>query len=145
MRKKILVVVLCLFSFRLFADLKTETIGALSAANLYLTYQALGAVADGYVKKTYSKKLAILEMQRTVNLSKTSKKYIQKLINSRAISGRDINFANEIILTYNYLINEGVYFIRYMKSPSQTNAKGYNSNRKKAWGKIKRMLKIKSR
>lgn len=124
-------------------ETELETIGAISASNLYVTYLAIGSMADGFEKKTYEAKQAATSIQAVVNMSGVAKKYLQKLIDENIVVGSDIKLVREMLDTYDFLINEGTYLIRYTKSRDNKDAQQFHHYRGKAWDNIKRILKIK--
>ncbi|HCL56263.1 MAG TPA: hypothetical protein DHW82_04545 [Spirochaetia bacterium] len=141
--KKLLILVFCSMvavSSAYSGDLELETIGALGGANLYLSYMAIGAVADGYTKKVYDKKTAKGMIAEVVSISNVSKDYLKKLIDQGVLTGNDVDFANTMIETYDYLIAEGTAFSKYVDNPQKNFSDDFHSNRNLAWGKISQLL-----
>ncbi len=120
--------------------LTLETIGAMGASNIYLTYLSIGVLADGYENKVYDKQQAQQMVKELLSLAGVTKGYLDKLIQERVLTGDDIRFAKEMIHTYNLLIEEGDAFIRYISTNNRKDAEAFQSYRKQAWDKISSLL-----
>lgn len=119
------------------------TVGGLSAQGVYLTYVSIGTLADGYVYKAFNKKMATSLLGEYIGLAGNSKNLLKKLIDQKIVSGRDINFVKDLIITYDLLIAEANAFRQYVATDDKNQIKIYDSNRKKAWAKISKLLNIK--
>jgi hypothetical protein len=120
-----------------------ETVGGLSAQGVYLTYVAIGSLADGYVYKAFNKKTTTSLLGEYIALSVNSQKLLQKLIDQKIVSGTDIQFTKELIATYSLLIQEAGAFSKYVSQEDANQAKIYDEKRKAAWKKISKLLNIK--
>ena len=120
-----------------------QTTGALCAQGLYLTYTSVGTLADGYVKKVYDKDTANQFLQSYVQIIKNIKEQLNKLQQSGALQGEDVEFMAKVVDTYDLLGAEANAFQSYLTSGDQANIGIYDGKRKAAWKNIKEILDIK--
>ena len=120
-----------------------ETIGQLSAQNLYLTFTSIGATADAYGKGVYKKKQTKLILQSYLNMSILSKTQLLKLLKTKHVRGTDIKAVKQLITGNELLIAEGTAFKKYIDSGSRKDLADYEKNRKAAWKKIAAIMGIK--
>jgi hypothetical protein len=143
--KKIALVLTMVFTFSgIYAStLKLQTIGAMGASALYLSYLSIGTVADGYSSKTYDEKRAADIVSEVLSIIKVNSNYLEKLISERELTGGDVQFARKMISTFKLLTSEGESFIRYTKSQSDEDIRQFHGYRKRAWALISELLNLK--
>ncbi|TAL34439.1 MAG: hypothetical protein EPN93_12000 [Spirochaetes bacterium] len=125
------------------ASIMLETIGTLSAQGVYLTYGAIGSVADGYAKKIYTKELTTQLLTEYATLSGSAAKQLEKLAASGALSAEDVGYVNKLVSTYNHLIAEANGYKNYVSTGKQEHVKVYSDEREKAWAAISDLLGLK--
>ena len=120
-----------------------QTTGALCGQGLYLTYTSVGTLADGFVKKVYDKDTTNQFLQSYVQIIKNIKEQLNKLQQSGALQGDDVEFMAKVVDTYDLLAAEANAFQSYLTSGGQANIDIYDGKRKAAWKNIKEILDIK--
>ncbi|HOJ49683.1 MAG TPA: hypothetical protein PKW55_02625 [Spirochaetota bacterium] len=122
------------------SQLQLETIGATSASTLYLSYMAIGVVADSYQSKVYNKDTAKGFVREAIAVIGVCKNYMNQLIEKGEMSPNDIKTAKLIVETYDFLINEGQNFINYVDTNDSKYVQLFHDFRKKAWNNISNIL-----
>jgi len=147
--KSMILVLVLLFAFGGVIHPKSKntillnTLGVLSAQGIYLTYIAIGATADGYVKKAYDDKTAKNLLGEYMRVIRVTKNQMKVLLKKRVVRGSDVKFVKQLIITYDYLFYEALGFKTYIDTKEQIQAQRYNKYRKKAWSKISKLLGLK--
>jgi len=142
MKKIVSIVFVLSFGINLFPDndLKLETIGATAASTLYLSYMAIGVVADAYQNKAYNKNTASGFVREAVAIMGVCKNYMNRLSTEGGLSNNDIATAKKMIETFDLLINEGQSFINYVETNDSKHVKAFHDYRNKAWKNISEIL-----
>ena len=117
-----------------------ETIGVLSAQGLYLTYTAIGTLADGYNKDLYEEEFMLQILQQYIELTKVAKDQMQSLLSTQTLTGEDIGFVNNIVTTYNLLLAEANAMRNYVLTGTQEHVDEFHKHRNAAWANISDLL-----
>ncbi|MCU0443294.1 MAG: hypothetical protein MUE85_00150 [Microscillaceae bacterium] len=119
------------------------TLGVTTAQGMYITYAAIGTLADAYSKGAYEKDFAIQMIGEYVALTNTVHKQLQKLLDSKTLDAADTKFIKDVLLTYGYLESEAGAYKSYMETDDYQYVTKYSENREKAWAKISELLGFK--
>lgn len=122
------------------SDVQLETIGSSIASNLYLTYISLGVLGDSYTKSVYDKEQTVNLVGIIVSQAKVQKEQMSKLLASGELPESDVAFMQNVIICYQYLIDEGTYMIEFINTKSQASLKKYDTSRQNAWAMISKLL-----
>ena len=138
-----LIGLLCLSGSLLFAQEETlSSVGALGASNVYVTYLAIGAIADEHANEVYDDETTIELMQVLANLLNSSSESLQELLNSGILDPDDFSYVTEMINILNLLVNEAQGYLKYIETGDVSHANLYNNYRNNAWAKIEVLLGI---
>ena len=118
------------------SPLKLEAIGSSNASNLSLCYLSIGVIADSYVKQVYDNKKSMTFVNSITAQAKVQKDYLQKLLDAKDIPDNDLAVVEKMIDCYGLLIDEGNYFVDYMKTGNKNSLSSYDGKRKQAWALI---------
>jgi hypothetical protein len=119
------------------------TLGVTTAQGMYITYAAIGTLADAYSKGAYEKDFAIQMITEYVALTKSVNQQLQKLLDAKSLDVADTKFVKDVMLTYTYLENEASAYKNYMETEEPEYVTKYSENREKAWAKISELLGFK--
>ena len=119
-----------------------STIGTLGASNLYVTYLAIGALADAHSSDVYDDAQVIQLMQEIMNLIRTSGEALNTLQQSGILEGDDLEYVSDMLSAYNLLLNQAHGYKEYAATGEQKYANLYDSSRTSAWEKIVVLLGI---
>ena len=125
-----------LFSQRNAEDILLETVGALSAQGIYLTYSAIGTIADGYAGGTYDADFADPFLTELITLSQNAKDQLTILLTSGILSSEDISYVAHLITGYNYLQSEAEAFSQFINTGDDKYIDEYGKYRVQAWDLI---------
>ena len=142
MKVKIFSLIAALFiaSAAFASDLQLETIGASGGSNLYLTYLAIGVIADSHTKEVYDKEQAVSFVNSIIAQAKVQKDYLDKLQKSKEVTGADAQFLKKMIDCYTLLMDEGKYFVDYVNTGNEASLTKYDAKRQEAWKLISELL-----
>jgi hypothetical protein len=115
-------------------------LGAAHAANLFNSYTAMGALADGFSRKAYSKKelREMLFAQR--GMIETLQGSLNALSKMDDLAKDDVAAVTEILEVYALLDLEAVALLKYMESRNDEDLRAYDEARNQAWSRIERLL-----
>jgi hypothetical protein len=122
-------------------DAYLETIGALDASNMYMTYLALGVTADTFEFGNYNAETTKSIAGEIKGLSQSSRDTLKKIVDKGLARGDDKALLLEMITVHELLISQSAELEKYVDDPKGAN--DFQSYRKKAWEKIKVILNIK--
>ena len=117
-----------------------SSVGALGASNFYITYLAIGAIADGHANEVYDDETTIELMQVLANLLNSSSESLQELLNSGILDPDDFSYVTEMINILNLLVNEAQGYQNYLETMDVSHANLYDNYRNNAWAKIEVLL-----
>jgi hypothetical protein len=123
------------------ADSYLETIGALDASNMYMTYLALGVTGDTFEYGNYNAETTKSIAGEIKGLSQSSRDSLKKIIDAGLARGEDKALLLEMITVHELLISQAAELEKYVDDPKGVN--DFQAYRKKAWEKIKIILNIK--
>jgi hypothetical protein len=119
------------------------TLGVTTAQGMYITYAAIGTLADAYSKGAYEKDFAIQMIGEYIALTNSVNQQLQKLLDAKSLDAADTKFVKDVMLTYTYLENEANAYKSYMETEDYQYVTKYSDNREKAWAKISELLGFK--
>jgi hypothetical protein len=138
-----LMAMLCILSMPAVAqNEELTTIGAIGASNMYVTYIAVGSVADGHAQKVYDDDTTSNLLQSLAQLAQSSQESLGNLKKAGRLEKEDFEFISEMITTLELLSGQARSYIQYIKTGNKSHAQQYNEFRKKAWSKIVVLLGI---
>ena len=120
-------------------DACLKSVGAAHGANLFNTYTAIGAIADGYSSGMYTKSEVRDLMATQIGFAKTLRSGLDALASGN-ISDTDKNTILGFRDTYAVLENEARALLRFAETGKPEDLDAYNGHRKKAWTRIEKIL-----
>lgn len=117
-----------------------ETIGVLSAQGIYLTYTAIGTLADSYDKDVYDTDFTIQVLEEYLSITSAAKEQLNNLLSTGAITGNDITYLNKLIVTYDLLTAEANALKNFVRTGDTKHADVFHENREAAWDNITELL-----
>lgn len=135
-----LIAALLISSAAFASDLQLETIGASGGSNLYLTYLAIGVIADSHTKEVYDKEKTISFVNSITGFAKVQKDGLDKLMKSKEVSESDAQYLKKMIDCYTVLIDEGKFLVEYINTGNEASLTKYDTKRQEAWKLISELL-----
>lgn len=117
------------------------TVGALGAANLYLTYLSLGTIADGLAKEIYDKQSTIQLVDSVARFGISTRESFKLLRDKERLSETDDQYVLRMIGTVDLLVREAEGLSEYIKTGEEKWLEQFSENRVKAWDQIQEMMK----
>jgi hypothetical protein len=121
-----------------------ETLGTVSAQGLYLTYMAMGSLADGFVSQSYDKETTKTIMTSYVNLTTVCRNQLVKLLKEGELSTEDKQVIKDIEVTYGHLILQGQAILDFINTSDTKHLNVFENNRKEAGRRIDKLLNLES-
>ena len=121
-------------------DLLLETIGALSAQGIYLTYTSIGSASDGFANNTYDRDFTVQLLSEYISLSQAAKDQLSEVLTSGILSDEDVSFVAQLLTGYKYLISEANAYINLILTEDYKYYTEYENNRVRAWDLISELL-----
>lgn len=123
-------------------ELLLEAVGALSGQNMYLTYMALGNVADSYASGLYKVEFAA-QMADELNemIGMTVKQY-NDMLNSKLLVDEDYNAILKFVDVYTALGEEAAGLKAMIVQNNEENIGMFERGRQKSWKFISEILGI---
>ena len=121
-------------------DTLLETCGVLSAQGIYVTYSAIGSLADGYASGVYDDETATQILGEYIIMSESVNEQLNLLIRTGILSSEDVGFVIELNNIYELLIAEAGAFSDFIRTKDESYIYVYDSNRTKAWNKIAELM-----
>jgi len=147
MRRKMLVFSFCfgwilvLTDARISAqDSSLQAVGALSSANLYLTYVSIGAVADSHSRELYKDEFTVSLLTTITEVTKNSIGSLHKVLESESLDEEDTNYLKDTIDTLEVLIELAESYKTYIEKNSSQYAAIYNNYKQIAWQQVAKLL-----
>jgi len=78
-------------------DLLLETIGALSAQGIYLTYTSIGSASDGHVSGVYTDELTSQLLLEYIYLSEAARDQLSLLMTSGTLDSEDLSYVAQLV------------------------------------------------
>jgi len=123
-------------------DGRLSAIGGLSAAHMYTTYIAIGAVADAFGNDVYKTKQVQDIMGGLVGMIDTLKKQLL-LVQENCEDKSDQKYIDETIQIYSLLQEEARQLSTYSKSEDKADFRAYEKARTTVWPRIEKLLGLK--
>ena len=121
-------------------EMLLESLGALSGQNMYLTYMALGNVADTYGSGLYKAEFAVqLADELKEMITMTIKQYNDMLTSGNFIDD-DYNSIMKFVDVYTALEEEASGLREMVVVASEENIKKFEVGRQKAWKLVSEIL-----
>lgn len=124
------------------SELQLEIVGAATASNLYLSYLAIGIIADSQTKKVYDGEKTITFINSITAQLNVQREYLQKFLASGEVPETDIAIVKKMSECFDLLIDEGDYLVDYVKTGNKNSLSSYDGKRKQAWALLSDILGI---
>tara|TARA_Y100000768_G_scaffold384103_1_gene367500 strand:- start:70 stop:516 length:447 start_codon:yes stop_codon:yes gene_type:complete len=119
-----------------------ETVGALSAQGIFITYTSIGTLADGYVEGVYDDDFTIEILSQYVVVSEAVNNQFNELLRKGDLHGNDIGLIIELNNIYELLISEADAFRNFVMTKDKSYLHIYDDSRVRAWNKIALLFEI---
>ncbi len=117
-----------------------ESVGALAAQGLYLTYSSIGSTLDAWYFEAYTDTETVDMILEYVGMCEAVSYQLDVLLDSNIMNSEDITFVTEIIDAFDILIDEGDAAIDYIETGEESYLTRYEEKRQAAWDKIAYLL-----
>jgi hypothetical protein len=115
--------------------------GGLSAAYMYNTYAAVGAICDGFTGGTYTQESAGDMLDNQKKLADNLLNLLSELLTTNSLADKnDQDFMRTSIAVIKGLKNQAQYFQDYMKNKSDQRKDKYDEQRKENWKQISKLM-----
>jgi hypothetical protein len=121
-------------------DENLQAVGALSSANLYLTYISIGAVADNHSRELYTDEFAASLLTSITEITRNSIGSLQAILDSEPLDEEDTAYVNQTIDALEVLIKQAESYKTYMERNSPEYAAIYNNYKQIAWQQVSKIL-----
>ncbi len=141
----IAVILLVSFSSALFAydddtQVMLESVGALAAQGMYLTYSSIGSTIDAWAFEAYTDEETVDILMEYVGMGEAVSDQLEVLLYSGVMNSEDIAYVSEIIDAFDILIDEGNAAIDFIETGEESYLDRFENKRNEAWDKIADML-----
>jgi hypothetical protein len=123
-------------------DVNLQAVGALSSANLYLTYIAIGSVADGHSREVYSNEFADSLLSSIIDIAGNSMRSLAQVLETEDLDETDTIYVKEAIDTLKVLIDQAESYKTYIDKKSPQYAEIYNNYKQIAWQQVTELLNL---
>ena len=139
------VLLLVSFSSTLYAydddtQIMLETVGALAAQSLYLTYSSIGSTLDAWSFEAYTDEETVSILLEYVGMGIAISDQLDALLDSGIMNSEDIAYESEIIDAFDILIDEGDAAIDFIETGEESYLDRFEDKRITAWDKIAYLL-----
>ncbi|MDP8227290.1 MAG: hypothetical protein P9L89_06605 [Candidatus Celaenobacter polaris] len=139
------VLLLVSFSSTLYAydddtQIMLETVGALAAQSLYLTYSSIGSTLDAWSFEAYTDEETVSILLEYVGMGIAISDQLDALLDSGIMNSEDIAYVSEIIDAFDILIDEGDAAIDFIETGEESYLDRFEDKRITAWDKIAYLL-----
>jgi len=117
-----------------------ETVGALSAQGLYLTYSAIGSTLDSWSYGAYTDTETVDMILEYVGMCEAVSDQLQVLLDSNIMNSEDITYVSEIIDALAILVDEGDAAVDFIETGEESYLTRFEEKRQAAWDKIAYLL-----
>ncbi len=119
-----------------------EAFGGISAVSLYNTYITVGIIADNYSNETYDANRVVTFMDEQIGMIKSVSEMLSKCTKptKTGLTADDCEYIKDMIKCLEYLQNEAQGLKNYVNSTADSDLTFYDTNRKKAWEMISKLL-----
>ncbi len=141
----ITVLLLVSFSSALYAydddtEVLLETIGALAAQDLYLTYSSIGSTLDAWCFEAYTDEETVDMLLEFVGMCEAVSDQLIVLLGSGIMNSEDIIYVSEIIDVFDILYDEGEAAINFIETGEESYLDRFENKRNEGWDKIASLL-----
>ncbi len=147
LRRKVLLFSFCLILILVLTDARIsaqdsnlQAVGALSSANLYLTYVSIGAIADSHSREIYKDETAASLLTNITDITKNSIGSLHKVLESESLDEDDTNYLKEMIDTLEVLIEQAESYKTYIEKNSSEYVAIYNNYKEVARQQVTKLL-----
>ncbi len=121
-------------------DSNLQAVGALSSANLYLTYVSIGAIADSHSREIYKDETAASLLTSITGITRNSIGSLHKVLESESLDEDDTNYLKETIDTLEVLIEQAESYKTYIEKNSSEYVAIYNNYKEVARQQVTKLL-----
>ena len=119
------------------------TLGYTTGQSVLLTHMAVGTLADAFVAKTYKSGEATDVVTTYINITSGMKDQMNKLLDADTLSKEDARFVRNTVDVLDLVLDEANALKEFVSSGDDSDAKAYDTARKKALKDIKTLLGMK--
>ena len=119
------------------------TLGYTTGQSVLLTHMAVGTLADAFVAKTYKSGEATDVVTTYINITSGMKDQMKKLLDADTLSKEDARFVRNTVDVLDLVLDEAQALKEFVSSGDDSDAKAYDTARKKALKEIKTLLGMK--
>jgi hypothetical protein len=119
------------------------TLGYTTGQSVLLTHMAVGTLADAFVAKTYKSGEATDVVTTYINITSGMKDQMEKLLDADTLSKEDAKFIRNTVVVLDLVLDEAGALKEFVSSGDDSDAKAYDTARKKALKEIKTLLGMK--
>ena len=119
------------------------TLGYTTGQSVLLTHMAVGTLADAFVAKTYKSGEATDVVTTYINITSGMKDQMNKLLDADTLSKEDARFVRNTVDVLDLVLDEARALKEFVSSGDDSDAKAYDTARKKALKEIKTLLGMK--
>jgi hypothetical protein len=119
------------------------TLGYTTGQSVLLTHLAVGTLADAFVAKTYKSGEATEVVTTYINITSGMKDQMNKLLDADTLSKEDNKFVSNTVDVLDLVLAEARALKEFVTSGDDSDAKSYDTARKKALKEIKTLLGMK--
>ena len=119
-----------------------ETVGALAAQGLYLTYSSIGATVDAWSFETYTDTETVDMILEYVGMCEAVSDQLDALLDLRVMNSEDVAYISEIIDAFDILIDEGDAAIDFIETGEESYLDRFEEKRIAAWDRIAYLLDL---
>lgn len=120
-------------------DGRLSAIGGLSAAHMYTSYIAIGAIGDAFGNEVYDTERVQELMKGMVGMLDTLKKQLL-LVQENCEDKADQEYIDETIQIYTLLQEEARQLSKYSESTDKADYRAYEKARTTVWPRIEKLL-----
>ncbi len=120
-------------------DGRLSAIGGLSAAHMYTSYIAIGAIGDAFGNEVYDTERVQELMKGMVGMLDTLKKQLL-LVQENCEDKADQEYIDETIQIYTLLQEEARQLSKYSESTNKADYRAYEKARTTVWPRIEKLL-----
>ena len=119
-----------------------ESIGALTAAQLYTNHAYIGVTGDAFIAKAYKAKQVRALMTETAGMIDNVSRFLTTVADGN-ITADDKKFLQEAVAIFGLLKAQALALKSYAGTGQKSDADAYQTSRKAAWARVKVLLNIK--
>ena len=117
-----------------------QILANITGHDMYTSFVQLGTLADAYMYKAYTQNFALKLLSEYVDYMDIVISEMQKMIDTKIVSGSDIDMVKIQINAYQQMKTEAKEFKSYVETGESKYIESYETARRIAWKNIAQML-----